>query len=83
MEVVKQIEENELKSLKEITAALNQINSDIVALSIQKHNAMHAHANASNKLSEIKSELENKYGRITINMETGEYSEEQTDPVEE
>jgi hypothetical protein len=83
MEVVKQIEENELTQLKEITGRLNQINSEIVALSIQKHNALHAHAITSNSLTEIKTELEKKYGRVIINMETGEYSEENPEQTTE
>lgn len=77
MEVVKQIEENELLKIKEITNKLNEINSNIVSLELQKHNLLHVHASISNEFSEIKKELENKYGKVLINIETGEYKEEE------
>jgi hypothetical protein len=77
MEVIKQIEENELSKIKEVTNKLNEINSNIVSLELQKHNLLHIHAGISNEFSEIKKELENKYGKVLINIETGEYKEEE------
>lgn len=77
MEVVKQIEENELTQIKETTGKLNEINSNIVSLEIQKHNLLHIHASISNEFSEMKKKLEEKYGKVLINIETGEYKDEE------
>jgi hypothetical protein len=79
MEVVKQIEEQELQEIKETTKKLNEINSSIVSLELQKHNLMHIHANISNEFAEVKKKLEDKYGRVVINVETGEYKNEDVD----
>lgn len=81
MEVVKQIEEKELSQIKETTNKLNEINSNIISLELQKHNLLHIHASISNEFSEIKKKLEEKYGKVLINIETGEYKEEEEENV--
>ena len=81
MEVVKQIEENELSQIKETTSRLNEINSSIVSLELQKHNLLHIHASISREFSELKNKLEEKYGKVLINVETGEYRYEEENLV--
>lgn len=67
------IKEQELNDLKELVGQLQKIEQDILDFEIKKHHALHAHSAYSQKLEETKAEMEKEYGKINVNLETGEY----------
>ena len=69
------ITEEELTLLKELQGRLNQSVSQVGFLETQKHSLLHAIAEINSDVEKQKSELENKYGSITINLEDGSFEE--------
>ena len=69
------ITEEELTLLKELQGKLNQSVSQVGFLETQKHSILHAIAENKSDVEKQKSELENKYGSITINLEDGSFEE--------
>ena len=69
------ITEEELTLLKELQGKLNQSVSQVGFLETQKHSLLHAIAEINSDVEKQKSELENKYGSISINLEDGSFEE--------
>lgn len=76
------IKKEELKSLQESQAKINQVVSNMGAISIQKINlekSKEAQLDELKKLEEsqieLKKELEEQYGKISVNLEDGSYKE--------
>ena len=69
------ITEEELTSLKELQGKLNQSVSQVGFLETQKHSLLHAIAEINSDVEKQKSELEAKYGSISINLEDGSFEE--------
>ena len=76
------IDDKELESLQENQGKLNQIVSSIGAISIQKINLKNSKENLLSELKKIedeqndlKKDLEQKYGKISVDLTSGEYSE--------
>jgi len=69
------ITEEELTLLKELQGRLNQSVSQVGFLETQKHSLLHSIAEINSDVEKQKSELENKYGSITINLEDGSFEE--------
>jgi len=69
------ITEEELTLLKELQGKLNQSVSQVGFLETQKHSLLHAIAEINSDVEKQKSELEAKYGSITINLEDGSFEE--------
>lgn len=74
------LEEKELKSLQENQGKINQVVSNMGAISIQKFNLEKTKESLLSELKKIedeqnnlKKELEEKYGKISVNLESGEY----------
>ena len=74
------LEEKELKSLQENQGKINQVVSNMGAISIQKINLEKSKESLLSELKKIedeqndlKKELEAKYGKISVNLESGEY----------
>lgn len=74
------LEEKELKSLQENQGKINQVVSNMGAISIQKINLEKSKESLLGELKKIedeqndlKKELEEKYGKISVNLESGEY----------
>ena len=74
------LEEKELKSLQENQGKVNQVVSNMGAISIQKINLKKTKESLLVELKKIedeqndlKKELEEKYGKISVNLESGEY----------
>jgi len=65
----------ELELIKKQQAELNNAVANIGVLETQKHSLLHQVADMNGKLEETKKALEDKYGSISINLETGEYEE--------
>jgi len=69
------ITEEELILLKELQGKLNQSVSQVGFLETQKHSLLHAIAEINSDVEKQKSELESKYGSVTINLEDGSFEE--------
>jgi hypothetical protein len=76
------IKEEELKLLQESQTQLNQIVSQMGVLSIQKINIDKQEKSLLEQLSEVetkqlelKKELEEQYGKVSVNLEDGSYEE--------
>ena len=69
------IEKKELEQLTEQQTAKVRLLSDIGAIEAQKHELLHAFAEVVGKSKELNETLEEKYGKITVNLEDGSYEE--------
>ena len=79
------ITEEELKTIQDQQTKLNQIIHRVGLLEAQKHAMLHDFGKTNEEVEEFKSELEQKYGQININVEDGTYTdieiEEEETPV--
>jgi hypothetical protein len=76
------ITEEQLKSLQENQGKINQVVSNIGAISIQKINLEKSKEQQLEELKKLeetqlglKKELEEQYGKISVNLEDGSYEE--------
>ena len=69
------IEEKELEQLKAQQGAKARLLSDIGAIEAQKHELLHAFAEVVGESKKLNEGLEEKYGKITVNLEDGSYEE--------
>ena len=69
------ISKEELKELQEQEQKKNAIKHDIGVLETQKHSLLHVWAEKVTQQEGAKKELEEKYGKINIDLKTGSYKE--------
>ena len=69
------ITEEQLKQLQEQVNTINQNQLQIGNLETQKHSLIHNGVELQNQLRGIQDELEKEYGKVTINISTGEYED--------
>jgi hypothetical protein len=75
MKKVNTITEQELAEIKELISATQKVENEVLEFEFRKHHAMHLHADLSMKLDAAKKAIETNYGKINVNLETGEYTE--------
>ena len=66
------ISEEQLKSIQEVVSNINQIYMETGRVESQKHNLLHSLVEHQTKLQTIQKELEDEYGKVNINIQTGE-----------
>ena len=69
------ITDEQLKKLQEQVNTINQNQLQIGNLETQKHTLIHNGVELQNQLREIQDELEKEYGKVTVNISTGEYED--------
>ena len=69
------LEEKELNDLKEVQNKSIELFHNIGVLESQKHNLLHALAQVSGEQQEMIKALEEKYGKIEIDLADGSYKE--------
>jgi predicted nucleic acid-binding Zn-ribbon protein len=69
------ISKEELESLLESEKKISAIKHDLGTLEEQKHNLLHALSQVREEQNKVKKELEDKYGKININLKDGSYEE--------
>jgi hypothetical protein len=69
------IKEEQLKQLQEQVNTINQNQLQIGNLETQKHSLIHNGVELQNQLRGIQDELEKEYGKVTVNISTGEYED--------
>ena len=67
------IKEEQLTLIKQSQLELNNVLLNIGALESQKHGLLHQLAALNENVENIKKELENEYGAVSINLEDGSY----------
>ena len=72
---VKKITEEELKSVQEKVGKINSAQMQVGGLEVQKHIALHQVTNLQDELQALQKTLENKYGKVSVNLQTGEITE--------
>ncbi len=72
------ITDKELKSIKEQQDKVNTSLRNIGFIETQKHTLLHEYAKLIGEVEDSKKELEEKYGSISIDLDTGVYK-----PIEE
>jgi hypothetical protein len=79
----KKITEEQLARMKEIVGMGNRFQSDLGAIAIQKHKTLKLVVQLDAELDTFKKELEEEYGNVSIDLTTGEISEEEVKEGEE
>lgn len=69
------ITDEQLKQLQELQLKLNTTVSNIGTLEANKHALLHELAGVNKEIEDVKNALEEQYGPVNINLETGEYTE--------
>ena len=69
------LELKELETLKEQESKKNAIFHDLGVLEAQKHALLHALSELASGQEEFKKELEEKYGKVSVNLEDGSFEE--------
>tara|TARA_B100000767_G_scaffold275591_1_gene313561 strand:+ start:3374 stop:3634 length:261 start_codon:yes stop_codon:yes gene_type:complete len=77
---MKEVKENkvtkeQLVKVKEQQVKVSNLLRDIGLVESQKHVLLHEYAGLNQEVEEYKKELEKEYGAISIDLETGKYSE--------
>jgi len=72
------ISQEQLEELQGFVGKLNQAASQIGNLELQKHQLNHAAAEVKQELNKLQAKLEEKYSKIKIDIQTGNY-----EPIEE
>jgi len=75
MEVVKQITTEQLEKVVNQQKDLQALLTNIGLLESQKHGFLHQIADVNKAIEEFKTELQEQYGPININLEDGSYTE--------
>ena len=71
----KKLTEDELKSLQENVSKLNQVHIELGRLENQKHKILHQVNEIESLFDELQKNLEDKYGKVSINIDNGELTE--------
>jgi len=69
------LEKNELEELQAGIHKINNLQLQIGGLEAQKHELLHAITEASKEFQSKQSELQDKYGKVDIDISTGEIKE--------
>ena len=82
MSTEKKITEEQLSKLQGFVNALNQAQAQLGQIEIQKHQLLHQITGAQEDFSTFQKELEDEYGKVSINVEDGTLKEIKDDTDE-
>lgn len=77
--MAKKLKKEELTGLQNAINKVNQIQLQVGGLELQKHELMHTITSAQAELASVQNDLKEKYGDITVDINTGEISEDGVD----
>jgi len=69
------ITEEQLKTIRESQTKLTDLLNKVGYAEATKHGLLHEFAKVNKEVEDFKAELEEQYGPINIDVETGEYTE--------
>ena len=82
--MAKKIKKAELERLQASVSKINEIKMELGNIEAAKHRLLHSLADVENKdFGEIKKELEEKYGKVNINVTDGAITELQDESDKE
>jgi hypothetical protein len=76
----KKISKEELEKLQAYVNGINEIQNNVGALEMQKHNALHKSDVMRKGLDAMQVDLEEKYGQVNISLATGVITEDADNP---
>lgn len=76
------IEEGILENLQKQQEAKAKIQGELGALELQKHSLLHAFAQVQSDQDELTKALEEKHGKIQVDLKTGEFTPIEDESVE-
>lgn len=69
------ITEEQLKELQELVAKINNAATQLGNIEMQKHQLLHASNNFQGDLNKLQNDLEEQYGKVTVNLQDGTFKE--------
>tara|TARA_R110000796_G_C14425566_1_gene420474 strand:+ start:449 stop:691 length:243 start_codon:yes stop_codon:yes gene_type:complete len=75
---VKKIKKEELEIIVKTNKEISEVLIQVGGMEAQKHSALHKIAELNQVIEEEKKKLEEAYGQVSVNLETGEYEEIKT-----
>jgi hypothetical protein len=72
------IKTEELEALQKVVGNINNLQMQIGGVEAQKHELLHAIANENNELQKIQKDLEETYGKVSVNLQDGEITEDES-----
>jgi vacuolar-type H+-ATPase subunit D/Vma8 len=76
------ITEKELEEVREQQTKIAEIKQDLGTLEMQKHEILHVLVDINKEVNDTKKALEEKYGRVNINLDDGSYADIKEIPSE-
>ena len=76
------ITEKELEKVREQQTKIAEIKQDLGMLEMQKHEILHVLVDINKEVNDTKKSLEEKYGRVNINLDDGSYTDIEEIPSE-
>jgi len=73
------IKDDQLKKLQELVGSINNVQAQVGRLEFQKHQLLHQASDIQGELKAYQIELEDEYGKVSINLQDGTISEESGD----
>jgi len=77
--MAKKLKKEDLTNLQVAVNKVNQIQLQVGGLELQKHELMHTIAKAQTELANVQNDLKEKYGDISVDINTGEIAENGAD----
>jgi ribosomal protein S15P/S13E len=75
MKIEGKITEKQLEKLRGYVTAINQGQTQLGSIEVQKHSLLHQIAQVQSELQGFQKDLEDEYGKISINIQDGSYEE--------
>ena len=74
-----QVTEEQLKSIQDLVSPINNAQMEMGRMATQKHMILHQVGELQKKLQDEQAKLEEEYGKVNINIQTGaiEYPEDE------
>ena len=76
---MKKVTDQELEKLQQFVNTINEAQATIGGLEMQKHSLVTETEGLITELKAMQAELEKEYGNVTVNLTTGEITEEDAD----
>jgi len=80
---MKKVTDKELQKLKDFVSVINDSQTTIGGLELQKQKLIRETEDQIAGLKAMQKKLEDKYGNVTVNLTTGEITEEDADNPED
>ena len=68
---MEKITEEQLKQLQELVGTINNAQTQLGGIEVQKHQLLHQVSEVQGKLNEVQAELEKEYGKVSVNLQDG------------